>query len=618
LTETSQIRLTSLSRRALFVFAVLLTGFFMILWTWKVWGDLIMDIGRELYIPWQLLSGKVLYLDISYRHGPLSPYFNTLAFTLLGPSLHSLLIVNLTIVAALCLVLFALISRISDRRSALVCLFVFLLLFAFAVCHRLTNFNYLTPYSHEMTHGMLLSILNLYVFQRWLESFRPICLFGCGSLIGLLFSTRPEMFFAVMVAMTAGISLMVWKKQMSAKRALNSLFLMASCILVVGLACFALLCTQMPWRLALQGSLGGWWYLFNSKVTGQYIYRVWAGTLYPFRNMLIALLWLSIWLGTLAIAIRSARRSSVPSIASEKRHDVLLLSGVIICLVASLLFSSPLMAFSALPVLLAIVIVSGLQWLHRNDDVKTFVKLAGTIVFSVFALLLLTRMILRTRVFHYGFVLAMPAVLVLVLVMSYWVANNIRQRGWKVWEFELVMGSFFFLIIIVPHFIVMHKAISLKRFPIGQPPNQFLDFEYRAAAVNEMLSLIEMHIKEDETLAVWPKGAALNFLAQRANPTRFLSLMPSNLLRQGEDEILSSYATHPPDFILLVDRHDAEFGAGRFGRGYARDLMAWLWRNYVETDQVGERPFNAENKFGMLLLQRRDLALAANAHTWLE
>jgi hypothetical protein len=206
-------------------------------------------------------------------------------------------------------------------------------------------------------------------------------------------------------------------------------------------------------------------------------------------------------------------------------------------------------------------------------------------------------MILRTRVFHYGFVLAMPAVLVLVLVMSYWVANNIRQRGWKVWEFELVMGSFFFLIIIVPHFIVMHKAISLKRFPIGQPPNQFLDFEYRAAAVNEMLSLIKMHIKEDETLAVWPKGAALNFLAQRANPTRFLSLMPSNLLRQGEDEILSSYATHPPDFILLVDRYDAEFGCGRFGQGYARNLMTWVRRNYVERNQVGGRPFNAENKF---------------------
>jgi hypothetical protein len=425
------------------------------------------------------------------------------------------------------------------------------------------------------------------------------------------------MFFAVVVAMTAGIGLVVWKKQIPAKRGLRGVFLLTSCMLLVGLSCFALLCIQMPWQLALQGSLGGWWYALNLEATGQYIYKVWAGILHPFRNMLIVFLWFCAWLGILAAAIRSARKPTVPYTASEKWHDVLLLPGVFICPVA-ILFSSPFRVFSALPALLAIVIVLGLLCMHRNNDVKTFVKLSGTIVLSVFALLLLTRIILNTTILHYGFVLAMPGVLVLIVVVTYWIPNNIRRRGWKVWKFELIMACFLLVVIVIPHFRVMYKVISVKRFPVGQPPNQFLDFEHRAAAVNEMLSIIKTNIKEHETLAVWPEGVALNFLTQRANPTRFLSLMPSNLLRQGEDEILSSYATHPPDFILLVDRHDAEFGAGRFGQGFARNLMTWLRRNYVEMRVVGGRLFNEENKFGMLLLQRRDLALAANAHTWLE
>jgi hypothetical protein len=263
----------------------------MIIWTWKVWANFMIDFGRELYIPWQLLSGKVLYLDISYRHGPLSPYFNALAFSLLGPSFRSLLIVNFALLATLCWLLYLLISHISDRRSALICLFVFLLLFAFSAYD---NCNYLTPYSHEMTHGMLLSVLILYVYQRWLKSCRSICLIVCGSLIGLLFSTRPEMFFAVVVAVTVGIGLVVWKKQMPAQRALSSVFLMMSCMLFVCLSCFVLLCTQMPWQLALQGTLGGWWYVLNSEATGQYIYKVGAGTLHPFRNMLIVLLWFSV------------------------------------------------------------------------------------------------------------------------------------------------------------------------------------------------------------------------------------------------------------------------------------------------------------------------------------
>lgn len=43
-------------------------------WTWRKWPDLLVDFGRELYVPWQLTTGKVLYVDIAYFNGPLSPY----------------------------------------------------------------------------------------------------------------------------------------------------------------------------------------------------------------------------------------------------------------------------------------------------------------------------------------------------------------------------------------------------------------------------------------------------------------------------------------------------------------------------------------------------------------
>ena len=37
---------------------------------------LMIDFGRELYVPWQLNEGKALYRDIAYFHGPFSPYLN--------------------------------------------------------------------------------------------------------------------------------------------------------------------------------------------------------------------------------------------------------------------------------------------------------------------------------------------------------------------------------------------------------------------------------------------------------------------------------------------------------------------------------------------------------------
>ena len=43
-------------------------------WSWQKWPDVLVDFGRELYVPWQLASGKRLYLDIAYFNGPLSPW----------------------------------------------------------------------------------------------------------------------------------------------------------------------------------------------------------------------------------------------------------------------------------------------------------------------------------------------------------------------------------------------------------------------------------------------------------------------------------------------------------------------------------------------------------------
>ncbi|HEX4001808.1 MAG TPA: hypothetical protein VHX36_04120 [Candidatus Acidoferrales bacterium] len=52
--------------------------------TWATWGSLTIDSGREMYVPMALLRGKMLYRDVFYLYGPLSPYFNSLLYRLFG------------------------------------------------------------------------------------------------------------------------------------------------------------------------------------------------------------------------------------------------------------------------------------------------------------------------------------------------------------------------------------------------------------------------------------------------------------------------------------------------------------------------------------------------------
>ena len=62
----------------------------MLIFSWRCWCDPIADFGRELYVPWQIKQGKVLYHDIAYFNGPLSPYFNSILFRVFGASLMTL------------------------------------------------------------------------------------------------------------------------------------------------------------------------------------------------------------------------------------------------------------------------------------------------------------------------------------------------------------------------------------------------------------------------------------------------------------------------------------------------------------------------------------------------
>ena len=58
--------------------------------TWAAWGNLTIDSGHEMYVPWMLAQGKMLYRDVWFLYGPAAPYFNSLLFRMFGARLDVL------------------------------------------------------------------------------------------------------------------------------------------------------------------------------------------------------------------------------------------------------------------------------------------------------------------------------------------------------------------------------------------------------------------------------------------------------------------------------------------------------------------------------------------------
>ena len=55
--------------------AIALCAAAMIAETWGTWNDVLIDFGRELYVPWRLTEGDVPFRDVVHFNGPISPYF---------------------------------------------------------------------------------------------------------------------------------------------------------------------------------------------------------------------------------------------------------------------------------------------------------------------------------------------------------------------------------------------------------------------------------------------------------------------------------------------------------------------------------------------------------------
>jgi hypothetical protein len=220
---------------------------------------------------------------------------------------------------------------------------------------------------------------------------------------------------------------------------------------------------------------------------------------------------------------------------------------------------------------------------------------------TTFALVLLLRIFLNASVHGYGFALAMPATLVLVVALVDWVPASLSARGWDGAVFQAsALGAWCMFVSVHIGFMAPYEAG--KRIQVGEGVDAFAA-DARGAPVDAALREIQDRIRSDETMVVMPEGVMLNYLARRVNPTPYLNFMPPELAAFGEPAILAALASRAPDFVVLVHKDTTEYGARFFGREYGTPLLAWVRAHYRVVRLIGAPPF-VDDRFGIEVLQR--------------
>lgn len=567
--------------------------------TWLKYGDLIVDVGREMYIPLGISSGKLLYRDLCYVYGPFSPYFNALLYKLFSPSLYALFINGILTASAASFLIYKISRFFLKPFFSTLSVSTFLIVFAFGQYVYLGNYNFILPYTYAATNGLLFALLAFYFFclsvSKKLRRYQCLsCLF-----ITLALLTKVEIGAAILLSLATAYffhSLAFERAPSSGIRALlKRLCFCAAIPLFISGTVYAALFASIT-KPALRNFI---FELAFLNISAGYIFTRWMSGI-----------------GNLSLNLGIMLKSSLAYLAlififsfnfktGRPGRALRLLTGGF-CIILMLLLLNRYFPFDwqyrPLPIIYLSAILIGIFGLFKSGGPEQKQKSLFLLALSTFSLILISRMIFFARAAHFGFYVLVPGMIVYYAFFLKLIPDLFPKKGFYYVGFTAV-----FLFFILQHFNISKFCYENKTLRINAPRGRM--YVFNNPAENRCRQLIEYlrdNTKKEESLVIFPEGLPINFLAERKNPLHYYTYAPINLRSAGVvDDIIGEMETEKVDYVAINQRDTAEFGYFAFGADYAQPLWKYIKENYLLIKQFGPFPYTTQ-EFGIALFKRKE------------
>jgi len=577
-----------------------LTAFFLRT-SWRKWPDPLIDFGRELYLPWRLNEGALLYRDVEDFYGPLSQYLNALLFRLFGPGMMVLVGANLVVFLAIVILIYGLFRRAWGPAAAFLSAGLFISVFAFSQFLALGNYTYAAPYAHEATHGLLVCLALAAALTGGTPSTSPRRALAVGFLCGLTAVLKVE-FMLCAGAMTAAAFVVRLRQGHRLTPVAAAAWVAGAALPTVafGLA-FA---SRVPLPTAFAYAAHGW--LYASRLAGSPGQLGFLGLDDPLPRALEHLQATAGALGlfgALAAGARASERARFPWLG--------LLIAVATCLGLGTLAQSFVPWERAGQALLALtlgyVALCALQLRHPSPR-------AEPLVIAVLASTLMARMLLNGRIEQFGFYQAALAALLVVAVLWRELPEWLGLKGRGRWV--IACGVLSLLGPGVASRVRQSQGwLAAKTYAVGEGPDRFFalppDVEGTGQLVENAARWLRQSAKgRDQTLLVLPDGIMINYLARMASPVAPFCFLTASALGDAEPALVADLAARPPDWVVLVHRDVREWGFERYGarQGEGKAVIDWVQSHYDAQVTNGADPLDFRQE-GVAILARRPPAL---------
>ncbi len=498
-----------------------------------------------------------------------------------GPSLATILFTNLLILLLTTALLYRLLSIMASSFAATTATIFFLCIFALSAPTRLTNYNFLTPYAHQITHGFLLCLAAIWCVDWFFRTGRARAIIAGGLLTGLSFLTKPEIFLGCAAAYYLGLIAAIWLKH--PKRIAITIAIALIATILPPLIAFLFYASKMPTQTALNGVMSGWQFATNPNVLSIPFYKGSFGTDEPAANLLRMLECAAIY-AAIAGALTLFAFIAANLWGRRQSFAFALVLGAAACL--SLLqvgnrFESfwsnagrglPLFAIFA-------VIITARRLKKSRADLANARQALLQWTLAILSITFLAKIVLYARLYQYGFVLAAPCGMLAVIALIDWLPKWIEQKSAPpaIIQFSAIG---FFAAFIIQNLAVSQQVLTQRTLPIPLAFGGTAWTRPNNSASIAAIRWLTSATTPNYTVAVIPDAAGINYAAGRASSVPFTEIHPMGLNLYGQSNVTAAFDTHPPDIILIMDFPETAFGARTFGRDYGLQLSSWIAHHY--------------------------------------
>lgn len=537
----------------------------------------LIDVGREAYIPWQMLKGKLLYKDIFNVYGPLGYQINAIAYSLFGVSLNTLYWMGFLNSIAICFTTFFTAKLFLNNKLSLAVTGL-----TISVCIYIkTLFNFIFTYSYSAVYalsGFLLSLLMMLLFIRDKKNkYLSLAFLFAGFSFANKIENLP--YFALLFLCLPFFLKKDWKNYLTVLGAFFLFPIISFGTLLIQGVSFSDLINSLDLikRLVHTPAVE---YFYNAY--GLYFNPLFVKTtfIYLGKILLVGIPTFLIFYGLNYIQGYYIENKNI------KKFLNIFISFLILCVITkqfSRFYENMISAFCWVGIVCLFIFTGLLLFkLFKNHKAETIDNMYVFMIIS--GILVSVKGLMAISIEIYGTFSLAALFLPFVIFFVNYIPRIFKIVDKKTVEKTVV--NLCLVIIILYLSANIFKTLDKPVFPVSTA-NGSIFVKKELKSQNDLINFIIHNTHKDSVIVAAPEGAIINFLAQRDSNNFYYYLIPVNVQIFGEEKILNDFKKNPPDYFLLNNIPYSPFNVGIFC-SYAPRVCDFIEKEYKPFAKVDD------------------------------